>query len=151
MYEKEGTLPQAAPSDAAASDPIPEACAQPLPESLGSLSDSNAEAEAPPPLEAPSAEIGRAVLQEDCSAPTEGEDPIASADETEAKAQASMGEDKSDPAPTDEDDEEAVEAPALFADPLPHPDPDPGVPPAEDPTGRLDALRGELTRMEQPE
>lgn len=163
MYEKEGILHEAALSDATAGDPISEACAQPLPESIGPVQDGNAEAKAPPPFEAPPDEDGGAALQEDApsSAPSESdftssneaeaqaESDFTSSNEAQAQAETSMGEGKTDPSSPDGADEEAMEAPALFADPLPSPDPDPGIPPAEDPTGRLDALRGELTRMEQ--
>lgn len=177
MYEKEGILHEAALSDATSGDPISEACAQPLPESIGPVQDGNAEAKAPPPFEAPSGEDGGAALQEDAPSSASSESDFTSSNEAEAQiesnftssnaaqaktesdvtssnaaedqAETAMGEGKTDPSSPDGADEEAMEAPALFADPLPSPDPDPGIPPAEDPTGRLDALRGELTRMEQ--
>lgn len=47
------------------------------------------------------------------------------------------------------DPEKAVEDPALFADPMPSPDPDPGAACAESEAERLDALRGELSRLEK--
>lgn len=177
MYEKEGILHEAALSDATAGDPISEACAQPLPESIGPVQDGNAEAKAPPPFEAPPGEDGGAAPQEDApssassasdftgsnaaeaqaesnftssnEAQTKAESDFTAPNKAQAQAETAMGEGKTDPSSPDGADEEAMEAPALFADPLPSPDPDPGISPAEDPTGRLDALRGELTRMEQ--
>lgn len=170
MYEKEGTLSKSAPSDAKTGDQIPEACAQPLPEGVECLSDGKCAEESPSPLEAPPDANGTAGTREDRSAdpfyqgadaekegadaevendPTEDETPVGKAEGAPADDETPMEKGGEDPSASDESDAEAMEAPALFADPLPHSDPDPGASPAEDPTSRLDAMRGELNRLEK--